>query len=325
MYQGMRTVELFSQLQTSLLAFSGPGKDQAILNDTLQVLSGLLVETALLFEEPDVSLMAMLADIRRELDFSATNVVLFERAHPCELDCQSEQGRLLAREVFEDWLDCGYEFQRFIRAFTVQAILVWEEEDLSRIALYDYLYHSAVRSMAFEIAAQELCDVVIDELIGGWGWTVLDSVAGLAAVAGHKLALSLDRNGCEFFRGADLPWHLDRIVHVMTQEAVRYGTPAGSDWRFGLAANDVPPNPPWEILCGVEPYTDQLLGCLPLSDLGDYSTACAKAAGRMIAVAAGGEAPEFEPNIVKPLAMAALSESYKSLCDSLGVVKQHPS
>ena len=41
------------------------------------------------------------------------------------------------------------------------------------------------------------------------------------------------------------------------------------------------------------------------------SAMVAKACGRMLAVAAGGDFPEVEPAIAKPLAMMALMESYR--------------
>jgi hypothetical protein len=34
----------------------------------------------------------------------------------------------------------------------------------------------------------------------------------------------------------------------------------------------------------------------------------------MLAVAAGGEVPELEPAIAKPVAMMAMTETYKSVC-----------
>jgi hypothetical protein len=34
----------------------------------------------------------------------------------------------------------------------------------------------------------------------------------------------------------------------------------------------------------------------------------------MLAVASGGEMPELEPAIAKPLAMSAITETYKSVC-----------
>ena len=46
----------------------------------------------------------------------------------------------------------------------------------------------------------------------------------------------------------------------------------------------------------------------------EQAVACAKAAGRMVAVAAGGEEPQMEPVIAKPLAMGAMSDTYKSVC-----------
>lgn len=311
---------MVGQLQSSLLAFCAPVADDlqglADIQEVLQLMSGVLVETHLLFEQPETGLVSSLHKILHALGpGDPADGYLEEHCDPCALDGQMEQGRMMAKELFEEWLDCTYEFHKFIETFTIQSLLLWEEEGLTRHMMYRYLYDSAVRSMALEIAAQELCDVVIDELIGGWGWTVLDAVAGLSALSGHKLALSaLDHQGCQIFRGADIPEHMDRIVHVMTQEAVRYGTPVGSDWRFGLAANDIPPNPPWEILSGVEPLADRLLGCLPFSTLEDHAAACAKAAGRMIAVASGGEDPEYDSAIVKPMAMAALTESYKNVC-----------
>ena len=310
---------LLGQLQTSLFAFSAPRSESADVQDVMQILSGLLVETLLLFEEPEQGLVHTLQEIGQRLDMThmITEEHHLERAIPANLDCQAEQGRLLAREVFEDWLDCAHEFRAFIETFTTQSILLWEKEGVSRGALYNYLYDITVRYMSYEIAAQELCDIVIDELIGGWGWTVQDAVVGLSALSGYKLAQSLESDKCMLFLGAEIPEHLDSIVHIMTQEAVRYGTPAGSDWRFGLAANDIPPNPPWDMMYNVEAYADRLLQYLPLYDLTDHAAACAKAAGRMIAVAAGGEEPEFEPAIIKPLAMASITESYKGVCTKL--------
>ncbi|MCB9965322.1 MAG: hypothetical protein H6855_04485 [Rhodospirillales bacterium] len=315
MYHTEKTA-LLGQLQASLFAFSAPTSERVDTQDALLILSGLLVETLLLFEEPEQGLVHTLHMIAKRLDMTKD---LDQHAsilapHPCILDCQAEQGRLLAREIFEDWLECSHEFRSFIETFTAQSLLLWERDGLSRGSLYNTLFEMTVRYMAFEVAAQELCDVVIEEMIGGWGWTVQDAVVGLSALAGHKLAQSLESDKCMLFFGADIPDHLDSIVHIMTQEAVRYGTPAGSDWRFGLAANDLPPNPPWEMMCSVESYAEKLLSCLPLRDLQDHAAACAKAAGRMIAVASGGEEPEFEPAIIKPLAMAAISESYKGVC-----------
>ncbi|MBU0859765.1 MAG: hypothetical protein KJ667_07490, partial [Alphaproteobacteria bacterium] len=111
-----------------------------------------------------------------------------------------------------------------------------------------------------------------------------------------------------------MPERLDQLSYVMTQEAVRLGIPAGTDWRFGLAANDCPTSAPYDLLDSLEPDCDEFLAIIGLDDKVDRAVACAKAAGRMLAVAAGGEAPEIEPVIAKPLAMAAITETYKTVC-----------
>jgi hypothetical protein len=132
-------------------------------------------------------------------------------------------------------------------------------------------------------------------------------------LAGRRLALSLGGGG-GLVPVQSLPDYLDQIAYVMTQEAIRLGIPAGSDWRFGLAANDAPVNAPVELIYGLEPYCRNFFRALNLGTLSDQAVGCAKAAGRMIAVAAGGELPEIEPVIAKPLAMAAMTETYKSVC-----------
>ena len=92
-----------------------------------------------------------------------------------------------------------------------------------------------------------------------------------------------------------------------------FGVPAGSDWRFGLAANDSPPSAPFDLIFNLWPACRDFFRAINLEALDDQAVACAKAAGRMLAVAAGGAAPGLEPVIAKPLAMAALTETYRAV------------
>jgi hypothetical protein len=66
------------------------------------------------------------------------------------------------------------------------------------------------------------------------------------------------------------------------------------------------------LLEGVEPYTQLFFSAIPMPDLKDQAVACAKAAGRMLAVLAGGDNPEIAPVIAKPLAMMAITETYQA-------------
>lgn len=294
---------------------SEPGRGTDIMK-LMQHMAGVMVETYLVFDQPDRAMQASFQKLARMLGqgpmMCALGTHVLPPAHV--MDYETERGRLAARNFFEEWLDCAYEFHELMLAIIQNVIVRWERDGQSRAESLRLFYECTRRCMAFEIAAQELCDVVIDKKVAADGWSLGDCIAALSAVAGRRLALSLSADTCAIFVGSSLPECLDELVYVMTQEAVRLGVPAGSDWRFGLAANDVPVNAPINLILGIEPYCHGFFQVIHMHDQYEQAVACAKAAGRMLAVAAGGEVPEMEPMIAKPLAMMAITETYKSVC-----------
>ncbi len=308
--------EMGARLYKEIIALASDAERGTDSMAVIQHMAGVLVETYLVFEKPDESMLAGLAKLSDLLGAEPLSGDLDINALPPAniIDFETERGRQAARLLFEDWLDCAYEFHDLILTIIHNIIVSWEEVGQSREETLRLLAECAMRAMVFEIAAQELCDVVIEEKVAGEGWGLQECIASLSAVSGRRLALSLNAEYCELFSGSEVPEKLDRIVYVMTQEAVRLGVPAGSDWRFGLAANDVPVNAPIDLIFGIEPYCKVFFEALKVDDNFFQAICCAKAAGRMVAVAAGGEIPEIEPAIAKPLAMAAMSETYKSVC-----------
>lgn len=282
----------------------------------VQHMAGILVETYMVFENPDEAMEASFDALAGMLGCEPLEGLITDNALPPAhiIDRETERGRLAARVFFEEWLDCEYAFHHLILVIMHNIIVSWEEDGLQRAEAFRLLIECVKRCLAFEVAAQELCDVVIEHKVAREGWTLGDCIASLSAVAGRRLALSLDGSACEIFSGHYFPENLDHIVYVMTQEAVRLGVPAGSDWRLGLAANDVPVNAPIKLILGIEPYCNSFFSAINFKNQYAQSVCCAKAAGRMVAVAAGGEVPEIEPAIAKPLAMSAITESYKSVC-----------
>ena len=282
----------------------------------IQHISGVLVETCLVFDHPDEALNASFHKLSALLKCNPAEGTLNPGALPPAhvIDFETERGRQAAREFFVEWLDCSFEFHELFLEIVHNIIVSWEEDGQSRDESLRLLIECAQRCMAFEISAQELCDIVIEEKVAKEYWSLADCIAALSAVAGRRLALSLNSNSCEIFRGAELPENLDHVVYVMTQEAVRLGVPPGSNWRFGLPANDMPVDAPDDLIDGLDPHCRAFFKIINVANLYDQAVACAKAAGRMLAVAAGGEVPEMEPAIAKPLAMAAITETYKSVC-----------
>lgn len=283
----------------------------------LMLYAGMLVECAFLFDNCEEALEGAFARLADLVECEPYAGELGGRALPPSaiIDFDTEQGRAMAREFFTDWDDCAYEFQEMVLLLIQQTLARWEMFGMDRSESFRLLVEGTYKAMAFELAAQELVDAVIEQKIGVSHWKLADSVAALAGTAGFKLAQSHEgRNQCCWFRGPDLPDLLDQTAYVMTQEAIRHGLCATSDWRFGLPANDTPANPPSALIRDMEPVCSGFFKAIEMFELSDQAVASAKAAGRMLAIVAGGKKPELEPAIAKPLAMAAITESYKSVC-----------
>ena len=312
-------VEVAHLLQANLsklarVSIEGTSEQGTDVRVMLQIMAGVLTETAFFFEEPDETLEASLNKISVMLGTDAYEGELpsWVDFEPHAIDRYTERGRELARLAMEDWSDCEFAFHDMLVTMAHHIMISWEEEGVPRAESFRLLIEYATRCMAYEVTAQELCDVLIEKKIGRDGWTLGDCLGGLCGAAGWRLAKhnllqkKLDKNTVE------TTFEFDDLVYVMTTEAIRMGTPAGSDWRLGLAANDCPADPPSELLEGVEPYAALFFSAIPMPDLKEQAVACAKAAGRMLAVAATGESPEIAPVIAKPLAMAAMTETYKA-------------
>ncbi len=308
--------DMAARLYQGLIALAseeGKGTDAMRL---IQHIAGVLVETYFVFENPDETMLASFDKLSGLMGCVPAQGDLATNALPPPhiIDMETERGRAAARIFFEDWLDCEYEFHDLMLVIIHNIFVSWEDEGLHRAESLRLLVECTTRCMGFEIAAQELCDVVIDKKVAGEQWSLNECIASLSAVAGRRMAMLLSADCCQMFSGADVPDDLDQVIYVMSQEAVRLGLPVSSEWRFGLPANDRPINAPVELVIGIEPYCKSFFRAIQMDDKHEQAVCCAKAAGRMVAVAAGGEDPEMEPALAKPLALSAMTESYKSVC-----------
>jgi hypothetical protein len=305
---------LAKTLYAQLLRLSVASSRENDAMKMLLLLSGIIVETSLVFDNPDQAAQASLEKLGALLQTRPNGGKLGYKALPPStmIDQEIEKGRALGRQLFEDWMDCTFEFQHHFLKITHDIMLTWEQEGHRRADMLRLMSECVYRGLAYEISAQELCDFVVERKASTIQWSLNDSIAALSAVAGHKLTQS--SNACQIFGQTEFIEDLDQLVCIMTQEAVRLGVPAGSDWRFGLAANDVPVTAPYELIDILSPICDSFFASINMDSAEDQAVACAKAAGRMLAVTSGGEMPEIEPAIAKPLALAAITDTYKSVC-----------
>ena len=293
----------------------------------IQHMGGVLVEVALLFDDPADAFDGCFVKLAGRLNTPINRADIGSSALPPAhvVDSETERGRTAARIFLEDWADCPDAFFDLVATMIEDVAGRWEADGhMPKAEMIHLLYTATRMGLSYEIAAQELCDIVIENHVAQRGWSLGDCIGALSAVAGRRLAQSLNAQTCMIFQGSAVPENLDCIVYVMTKEAVRLGVPAGSDWRFGLAANDMPVNAPVQLIQGVEPHCEEFFGMMQMHD--DFymqAVSLAKAAGRMVAVASGGDLPEIEPAIAKPLAMSAMTESYKFVCIDHNLLSAH--
>lgn len=307
--------DMGARLYSGLIELATDGDRGTDIMKVIQHMAGVLTETYLVFDNPDEAMVASFDKLAALMGCDpAPGVLAVDALPPADtIDYETERGRRAARQFFEEWLDCEYEFHDLILVIIHNMLTHWETDGLARAESFRLLTECTRRCLGYEIAAQELCDIVLDRKVAIQSWSLSDCITALSAVAGRRVALAIDAaDGA--FSGASIPEHLDRVARVMTQEAVRLGVPAGSDWRFGLPANDVPSSAPTDLIIGIEPYCRSFFRAIRLECPFEQAVSCAKAAGRMVAVASGGELPQLEPAIAKPLAMAAMTETYRSVC-----------
>ncbi len=293
-----------------------PGRDVDILVQ-IQGLAGLFVETAYLFDNPEEAVSETLHKLERHLCVRLKkgpgSIDLLPA--PDVLDVNTEAGRDIARAVFIDWLEDPYTFHTMMVTLAEQMILMWERQGCPRSETLYVLTQATMEALILELAAQELCDALIEECVAKKNWNLADSICALSGMAGAKLAGWLkDREGDWNVFEFQTFWPVfDRVSRVMTREAVRYGVPVSSNWRFGIPANDGPINAPIDLVEGIEVFCERFFQGAEKSCRLHQAVACAKAAGRMLAVASGGEQPDLIPEISKPLAMSAMTEAYRAV------------
>lgn len=301
------------KLIKALIRFAKEGQGQASTLKSIGLMAGLIVETALLFDKSDEACAHLLEKIAQNLDAQPSLETLESHALPPAYlnDQMVEKGRAIVTDILIDWELCNFEFQDFIAGCITHTLAHWNANLLTKEESLRFLSELTYRGMAYELSAQELCDMLIETKARTLTWDLSTCISALAAVAGHKHAAHskpTEENG-QLYAHDDL----DQIIHCMTQEAIRHGVPAGSDWRFGLAANDIPVSAPYNLIQALEPLCDGFFNAIQMIGPQDQAIACAKASGRLLAIIAGGEIPEIEPIIAKPLAVAAMSDTYKTV------------
>jgi hypothetical protein len=270
----------------------------------MNVWGGALAECMLDYEEPEAAVEDCLADIGIIIDPELWMAPSPRSASACEIDM--ELGRSLARIYLGD----GIEWSLVARnAFTEigRGIRSLAGADDACDVLMAEALRMAVR---YELGAHGICDRAIEVKISGQRWTIGDCILGLSALAGsHQARLMMDAG---VSHPASLEKALDDLMRLMMEEAVRHGVPPEVNLLHGIPANDIKTVIHADLIRSIEPLALTVLEELHVLDRTNQAIALAKAAGRMVAVAAAGEAPDIEHVVARPLALQAMMGAFRA-------------
>lgn len=227
-------------------------------------------------------------------------------ADPGITDREVESGRSLLRSIQIDYGVPSEVLCVPLRAMLTQIVLASAATSPDRAELMLYIEKVTQDALAYEMATQELCDLLIETKIADHDWSIGDAICALAGAAAHRLAI---KRAAMHWRWED---SYQTIADVMMREALSLGVPASTGWEFGMAANDSRPNPPTALIQAVETSCIVFLDLVAITAFETQAVVLAKAAGRMLALAATGADPEIEAHIAKPLACHAMAETLRS-------------
>ena len=272
------------------------------------IFAGLLTETLIEFEEPDVVMEQAFARIADLLRADPATVIDEGDLIPLAwtLDYDSELGRHLARGVAKKLPKGLDDVHEIAIALMINEAPEWEKMGFTKEVTLRLLIETVILALTFEMATQDFCDLLIEDYITD-GKSAADAIFGLGAVTGTYFA--------EAQQHYVLPADADRrLTEVTVRESRRHGTPGHKDWRALAAANDAPYDDINKYMKKMRPEIDEFFDLVGLDDPLAEAVSVAKALGRMVAVITVEDVGQIHPSIAKSLAKTGmiLGSKYKA-------------
>ncbi len=267
---------------------------------TVCIYAGLITETLLEYEEPDV---VMEQAFHRVADLLRTDPT--DGSEPDDLlplaytiDHDTELGRQLGRGIAKKLPKGLDDIHEIAIALIINDFPAWEKQGYGKDRLLRLLIETVIASLTYEMATQDFCDLLIEEFIAD-GNTAAQGILALSAVAGHYFAIA----------EAKVPLPIDaekEFTNVMVRESLRHGTPGIKNWGMLAAANDTEGADIPEYLKKLKPQIEEFFVLIGLEDQLGRAVSIAKAVGRMVAVITVEDVGQIHPSIAKSLAKTGM-------------------
>ena len=267
---------------------------------TLCIYAGMITETLLEYEEPDVIMEQVFYRISDLLRTDPAEGAADPELMPLAttLDHDSELGRALSRNTGKKLPKGLDDMHEIAIALIIFDLPVWEKEGYARDRMLRLLVELVIVSLTLEMATQDFCDMLIDDFLTK-GHTTQEALTGLGVVAGNYFSLARSR--------MKLPLSTENeFGNVMVREALRHGTPGTRNWGNLAAANDTENENIPEYLKEIKPLMEEFFLLIGMDDPLGRAVAVAKAVGRMVAVISVEDVGQIHPNIAKSLAKTGM-------------------
>ena len=268
---------------------------------TLCVYAGMITETLLEFEEPDVVMEQAFHRIADLLRTEPTDGEEPDDLTPLAyvVDHDTELGRQLGRGVAKKLPKGLDDIHEIAIALVINDFPLWEKQPgIPRDRLLRVFIEAVIASLTFEMATQDFCDLLIEEFMAD-GNSAAEGILALAAVAGNYYTIA--DTALTLPAGAE-----KEFTNVMVRESLRHGTPGMKNWGSLAAANDTDGTHIPEYLQKLKPQIDEFFMLIGLEDPLGRAVSVAKAVGRMVAVITVEDVGQIHPSIAKSLAKTGM-------------------
>jgi hypothetical protein len=273
---------------------------------TIGVYAGMIIESLVEYEEPDV---VMEQAFHRIAELLKCDPIFRDAragyATPAwDIDRDMEIGRQAARTTAARLPKGMDDVHEIAIGMIINDFPAWEKEFMPREQLMRILIDDVVAGMTFEMATQDFCDMMIEHFIGDDGRQLSAAVISLAALCGYAASQ------CEGDVTKDLFPALD---DVMQREAFRHGLSGPRRWASLSPSNEGAGPDISENMSKLWPQVDEFFELIGMDDLAGRAVALAKATGRMVAVSAAEDVGQINVSIAKSLAKTGmiLGSQYK--------------
>ncbi len=275
--------------------------DQLRVVRTICVYAGMLTETLIEYDEPDIVMeqaFHRIADLlQSDPDDTAAENALMPLAY--DIDHDTELGRHLARNLAKKLPKSLDDVHEIAIALVISDLPDFEQLGFARAKTLRLLIETVIASLTYEMATQDFCDLIIDQFISDNENAPADALVAVAAAAGSYYAKAET--------AMVLPFDAEQqFENVMVRESLRHGTPGQKNWRGLAPANDTAEEKIPEYLAVLRPQIDEFFELIGLDDPLGRAVAVAKAAGRLVAVIALEDIGHIHPSIAKSLAKTGM-------------------